>query len=148
MKPIRPFYQVVVEYILGVEIPWNVTIGTHLQLQHGRGIVINHQTVIGHHCILRHTTTIGNKKRSDGSYTSAPTIGNYVDIGCHVVILGDVNIGDRAVIGAGSVVIRDVPAGGVVAGNPARLIRIEPEKEFFHSPSSPRSENSVLTAVR
>ena len=113
MKPIRPFYQVVVEYILGVEIPWNVTIGTHLQLQHGRGIVINHQTVIGHHCILRHTTTIGNKKRSDGSYTSAPTIGNYVDIGCHVVILGDVNIGDRAVIGAGSVVIRDVPTGAL-----------------------------------
>ncbi len=127
IKPSRPIYQILVEWVLGIEIPWDTTIGEALQLQHGHGIVINAQTTIGHHCILRHTTTIGNKKLADGSYTSAPTIGNYVDIGCHVVILGDVKIGDRAVIGAGSVVIRDVPAGGVVVGNPARLIRVEPE---------------------
>jgi putative colanic acid biosynthesis acetyltransferase WcaB len=125
MKPARGIYQILVEWILGIEIPYDTTIGESLQLQHGHGIVINHHTVIGHHCILRHTTTIGNKKLSDGSYSSAPTIGNHVDIGCHVVILGDVKIGDRAVIGAGSVVIRDVPAGGVVVGNPARLIRVE-----------------------
>jgi putative colanic acid biosynthesis acetyltransferase WcaB len=127
MKPSRAVYQILVEWVLGIEIPWNTTIGESLQLQHGHGIVINAQTVIGDHCILRHTTTIGNKRLADGSYTSAPTIGNYVDIGCHVVILGDVKIGDRAVIGAGSVVIRDVPEGGVVVGNPARLIRVEPQ---------------------
>lgn len=136
MKPIRVVYQVLVEWVLGIEIPWDTTIGESLQLQHGHGIVINAQTTIGHHCVLRHTTTIGNKKLADGSYTSAPTIGNYVDIGCHVVILGDVKVGDRAVIGAGSVVIRDVPAGGVVVGNPARLIRVEPEaSDYFKSPS-------------
>jgi putative colanic acid biosynthesis acetyltransferase WcaB len=126
-KPSRAIYQVLVEWILGIEIPWNTTIGESLQLQHGHDIVINAQTTIGHHCILRHTTTIGNKRLSDGSYTSAPTLGNYVDIGCHVVILGNVKIGDRAVIGAGSVVIKDVPAGGVVVGNPARLLRVEPD---------------------
>lgn len=136
LKPSRIIYQILVEWILGIEIPWDTTIGEALQLQHGHGIVINHHTTIGHHCILRHTTTIGNKKLADGSYTSAPTIGNYVDIGCHVVILGDVKIGDRAVIGAGSVVIRDVPAGGVVVGNPARLIRIEPgDATLSHSVS-------------
>jgi putative colanic acid biosynthesis acetyltransferase WcaB len=144
MKPSRGVYQILVEWILGIEIPWNTTIGESLQLQHGHGIVINAQTTIGHHCILRHTTTIGNKKRADGSYTSAPTIGNYVDIGCHVVILGDVKIGDRAVIGAGSVVIRDVPAGGIVVGNPARLLRVEPEFSDHLKPATIETFTNAL----
>jgi putative colanic acid biosynthesis acetyltransferase WcaB len=131
MTPSRVLYQILVEWVLGIEIPWDTTIGESLQLQHGHGIVINAQTTIGDHCTLRHTTTIGNKKLADGSYTSAPTIGNHVDIGCHVVILGGVKIGDRAVIGAGSVVIRDVPAGGVMVGNPARLLRVEPDPLQF-----------------
>ena len=122
--PFQAIYQILVEWILGIEVPWDTDIGHSLQLQHGHGLVINHRTTIGHNCVLRHTTTIGNKKNADGSYSAAPTIGNYVDIGCHVVILGAVKIGDRAVIGAGSVVLKDVPAGGVVVGNPARLIRV------------------------
>ena len=126
-KPFRVVYQILVEWILGIEIPWDTDIGHSLQLQHGHGLVINHRTTIGHNCVLRHTTTIGNKKNADGSYSAAPTIGNYVDIGCHVVILGAVKIGDRAVIGAGSVVLKDVPPGGVMVGNPARLLRVVEE---------------------
>lgn len=124
IKPLRVIYQILIEWILGIEIPWDTDIGHSLQLQHGHGLVINHRTTIGHNCVLRHTTTIGNKKNADGSYSAAPIIGNHVDIGCHVVILGAVKIGDRAVIGAGSVVLKDVPAGGIVVGNPARLIRV------------------------
>ena len=70
-----------------------------------------------------------------------PIIGNYVDIGCHVVILGPVKIGDRSVIGAGSVVLKDVPPGGVVVGNPARLIRVV-EQVSHSSLSEPMSEES------
>jgi putative colanic acid biosynthesis acetyltransferase WcaB len=127
MKPFQAIYQILVEWILGIEIPWDTDIGHSLQLQHGHGLVINHRTTIGHNCVLRHTTTIGNKKNVDGSFSAAPTIGNYVDIGCHVVILGAVKIGDRAVIGAGSVVLKDVPPGGVMVGNPARLLRVVEE---------------------
>ena len=127
IKPLRAIYQILVEWILGIEIPWDTNIGHSLQLQHGHGLVINHESIIGHNCVLRHTTTIGNKKNADGSFSAAPTIGNYVDIGCHVVILGAVKIGDRAVIGAGSVVLKDVPEGGVVVGNPARLLRVVDE---------------------
>ena len=51
-----------------------------------------------------------------------PKLGNNVTIGCHSQLLGPITIGDNAVIGAGSVVIHDVPANAVVAGNPAKEI--------------------------
>jgi putative colanic acid biosynthesis acetyltransferase WcaB len=120
----RFIYQVIIEWLLGIELPWDTQVGENLQLQHGHGLVVNHETIIGANCILRHSTTIGNKKLPDGSYSAAPKIGNHVDIGTHVVIIGSITVGNNAVIGAGSVVIKDVPDGAVVVGNPAKVIRI------------------------
>jgi putative colanic acid biosynthesis acetyltransferase WcaB len=119
----RILYQLVAEWVLGVELPWDTQVGPNFQLQHGLGLVVNHETIIGESCILRHSTTIGNKRMTDGSYSSSPKIGNNVEIGSNVVILGSITIGDNAVIGAGSVVVKDVPEGAVVVGNPARVIR-------------------------
>jgi putative colanic acid biosynthesis acetyltransferase WcaB len=81
--------------------------------------VLNPQTVIGANCILRQSTTIGNKE-PDGK---APVIGNQVNIGANVCIIGDISIGDNVIIGAGSVVVKDIPANCVVGGNPAKIIR-------------------------
>lgn len=120
----RFFYQVVIEWILGIELPWDTQVEPSLQLQHGVGLVVNHETIIGENCVLRNSTTIGNKKLADGSYSAAPKIGNNVDIGANVVIIGAITIGDNAVIGAGSVVVKDVPTGAIVVGNPAKVIRI------------------------
>jgi putative colanic acid biosynthesis acetyltransferase WcaB len=119
----RFFYQIMIEWLLGIELPWDTQVGANLQLQHGVGLVVNHETIIGENCVLRNSTTIGNKKLADGSYSAAPKIGNNVDIGANVVIIGAITVGDNAVIGAGSVVVKDVPEGAVVAGNPARVIR-------------------------
>lgn len=118
------FYILIVEWILGVELPWNTQVGANLKLLHGVGLVVNAQTKIGTNCTLRHSTTIGNKKLRDGSYSGCPQIGNNVDIGSNVVIIGSISIGDNAVIGAGSVVVKDVPSYAVVVGNPAKVIRI------------------------
>ncbi len=119
----RFLYQIVIEWLLGIEIPWDTQIGANLQLQHGLALVVNHETIIGENCVLRNSTTIGNKKLADGSFSAAPKIGNNVDIGANVVIIGAITIGDNAVIGAGAVVVKDVPEGAVVVGNPARVIR-------------------------
>jgi putative colanic acid biosynthesis acetyltransferase WcaB len=140
----RFLYQLVVEWMLGIELPLNAQVGPNLQIQHGMALVINHETVIGANCILRHSTTIGNKKLSDGSFTGAPKIGNNVDIGSNVVILGPITVGSNAVIGAGSVVVKDVPEGAVVAGNPARVIRIiKPDTSFLDE----RMNQSELTSA-
>ena len=60
---------------------------------------------------------------NDLEISKGVTIGNGVWIGNNVVILGGVNIGDKAIIGAGSVVTHDVPAYSIAAGNPARIIK-------------------------
>ena len=117
-------YQVLVGWLLGIELPSSVQVGQYLKLRHGVALVVHRDTVIGDYCTLRHSTTIGNKQRSDGSFTNAPKIGNHVDIGANVVILGAITIGDHAVIGAGAVVVKDVPSGAVVAGNPAKILGV------------------------
>lgn len=122
-SPLLIAYRVVVEWILGVELPWNTQIGPGIKLFHGMGLVINDQTVIGCNVVLRHCTTIGVKETLPLGAAAAPIIGNDVDIGANVVMLGPIRIGDGARIGAGSVVVKDVPAGCTVAGNPARILR-------------------------
>lgn len=111
------------EWILGVELPWNTKVGKGLKLYHGQGLVVNDHSIIGNGCTLRHNTTIGHKELSDGSFSASPVIGNNVDIGSNTAIIGAVRVGDNVIIGAGSVVVKNLESNGIYAGNPARLIR-------------------------
>jgi putative colanic acid biosynthesis acetyltransferase WcaB len=119
--PVTAVYMLLVEWGLGIELNVKSQIGRGLRLYHGCGLVIHEAAVVGRNCVLRHCTTLGMKNGP----ADCPVLGDNVDVGCNVVILGAVKVGDGAVIGAGSVVLHDVPAGDVVAGNPARSIRKE-----------------------
>lgn len=114
-------YQLIVIWELGIELNHKATIGPGLRLYHGTALVVHEKAVIGKNCTLRHCTTIGNRREAD----DVPIIGDDVEIGCNSVIIGRISIGERAKIGAGSVVLHDVASGDTVAGNPARSVRRE-----------------------
>ncbi len=123
MLPYLIFYRFFIEWVLGVELPYKVKIGRGLKLYHAQALVINRGVIIGKNCTIRQTTTIGNKVNADNTFTNCPVIGDNVDIGSNCCILGEITIGDNVKIGAGSVVVKSVPANSVIAGNPAKLIR-------------------------
>jgi len=116
--PIRVFYKIIINYIIGIDIHDETIIGKNFQVYHGYGLVIHKDTIIGNNVIVRQNTTIGNSIEGGG----APIIGNNINIGANSVILGAVKIGDNSVIGAGSVVVKDISENTTVVGNPARKI--------------------------
>ena len=120
--PVSTAYIVLVHYLGCIEIGDRTAIGPGLVLSHPFGIVIHADAVIGTHVRIRQNVTIGNKgpmAMRDG----VPVIEDDVDIGAGATILGPVRVGRGAVIGAGSVVLADVPPGSVVAGVPAEVKR-------------------------
>ena len=117
--PYRMFYKVVFNYILGTDIPEYTRLGYGFNVFHGQGLVVSGDTVIGSNVTIRQNTTIGNSRPD----SKCPVIGNNVDIGANVVIIGDIAIGNNVIIAAGSVVIKDVPDNVMVAGNPSVIKR-------------------------
>lgn len=111
-----------VEIACGICIGATASIGRRLSIEHHGGIVVHGAAIIGDDCMIRHGVTIGNAGRVDPM--GAPRIGNRVEIGAGAKILGRVAIGDDVIIGANAVVTHDVPAGAIVGGVPARIIRM------------------------
>lgn len=110
-----------VEWTCGISLTYTVKVGRRVRLWHHGGMIL-HAHSIGDDCHIRHCTTFGvSRTHANGQI---PIIGNRVDIGVGACILGNVNIGDDAVIGANAVVLNDVPPRGVAVGVPARIIRI------------------------
>lgn len=117
-------YRVLIEWVLNIEINWNVKVGSNFNLKHGHGSVVESTTEFGNNCTLRHGTTIGHKILPDGTYSRAPKIGNNVDIGSGVTIIGNIVIGNNVIIGAGAVITKSVPDNCVMVGNPGRLLKM------------------------
>lgn len=111
---------VFIDWFLGIELPYTVRLGRRVRIWHHGSIVLSARS-IGDDVHIRHNTTFGLAHRSRPE--SLPIIGDRVDIGVGSCILGAVTVGDDAVIGAGSIVVRDIEPGTTVVGAPARPIR-------------------------
>ena len=98
-----------------------VYVGDRTEIHAGKSVSIGDGTVIAWDCCIMDRDY--HKLESDSEVFKPVSIGSHVWIGCHALILKGVNIGDGAVVAAGAVVTKDVPAGALVGGNPAKIIR-------------------------
>ncbi|MFV0337418.1 MAG: serine acetyltransferase [Chthoniobacterales bacterium] len=117
--PVLATYVVLVIWIFGIELDYRTKVGPALRLYHGMGLVIHQDVIIGANCMIRHNTTIGLR----GGKEPCPVLGDRVEIGAHSIVMGPIKLGEGCIVGAGSVVLHDVEAYHVVAGNPARVLR-------------------------
>ena len=108
-------------FLTGIEIHPGATIGRRFFIDHGDGVVIGETTLIGDDCLIYQGVTLGGTGKEKGK--RHPTLGNRVVVGTGAKVLGNITIGDHVKIGAGSVVIKPVPAHSTVVGVPGRIVR-------------------------
>lgn len=108
-------------FFTGIEIHPGATIGEKFFIDHGMGVVIGETTIIGDNVLVYQGVTLGGTGKDQGK--RHPTIGDRVTIGAGAKVLGNITIGSDSNIGAGSVVIDDVPEHSTVVGIPGRITR-------------------------
>ena len=104
----------------GIEIHPGAQIGKCLFIDHGMGVVIGETSIIGDYVTIYHGVTLGATGKEKGK--RHPTIGNNVIIGANAQIIGSFTVGDGSLIGAGSVVLKEVPPGSTVVGVPGKVV--------------------------
>ncbi|GAC1396174.1 MAG: serine O-acetyltransferase [Vulcanimicrobiaceae bacterium] len=113
----------VVRFATGIEIHPAATIGKRFFIDHGMGVLIGATAEIGDDVTLYKGVTLGGTSLGHGK--RHPTIGNDVVIGTNASVLGAITIGEGSRIGAGSVVVRDVPPRSTVVGIPGRIVLLD-----------------------
>lgn len=106
--------------ISGVEIHPGAVIGRRFFIDHGMGVVIGETTIIGDDVTLYQGVTLGGTGKETGK--RHPTICDRVVVGSGAKILGSITVGENCRIGAGSVVLRDVPPDSTVVGVPGHIV--------------------------
>ena len=123
----------------GTEIHPGATIGPGLLLVHSQKVIIGPGVTIGRNARIGQGVTIAGDKGppAPGSRQGIPVLGDDVTVAVDAIVLGPVTIGDGAVVGAQSLVLHDVPAGAVVRGSPATVVR------YVAAPAERRSPGSA-----
>lgn len=105
----------------GIEIHPGAKIGKGLFIDHGNGVIIGETAILGDNVTLYQGVTLGGTGKEQGK--RHPTVGNNVMISAGAKVLGSFTIGDNSKIGAGSVVLEEVPPGSTVVGVPGHVVK-------------------------
>lgn len=118
----------------GIEIHPGAQIGKGFFIDHGSGVIIGETAIIGDNVTLYQGVTLGGTGKETGK--RHPTLGNNVMVSAGAKIIGSFTVGDNSKIGAGAVVIREVPPNCTVVGVPGRIVKRDNEKIDEHPQDS------------
>lgn len=125
--------------LTGIEIHPAARIGEGLFIDHGMGVVIGETAEIGDDVMLYQGVTLGGTSRLHEK--RHPTLHDGVVVGAHAQLIGAVDVGEGARIGAGSVVVTDVPPYSTVVGVPGRVVAVRfPDTRPIHRLPDPEAE--------
>lgn len=120
-------------FLTGIEIHPGARIGNKFFIDHGMGVVIGETTIIGDNVLLYQGVTLGGTGKEHGK--RHPTLGDNIVVGSGAKILGNITIGSNSRVGAGSVIIDDVPDNSTVVGIPGRIVhqKLLVEGQLLHN---------------
>ena len=135
--------------LTGIEIHPGAVIGEGLFIDHGTGVVIGETAEVGDNVTLYQGVTLGGTGKDVGK--RHPTIGNNVVVGSGAKVLGPFRVGEGSKIGAGAIVLKEVPPHCTVVGNPGRVVRMNNERvgidlDQVHLPDPVKERILALTA--
>lgn len=120
LKLVARFVSHLGRLLTGIEIHPGATMGRRVFIDHGMGTVIGETAEIGDDCLLYHGVTLGGTGKDRGK--RHPTLREGVVVGAGAAVLGNIVLGRNVKVGAGSVVVADVPDNATVVGIPARVV--------------------------
>jgi serine O-acetyltransferase len=142
LKLVARLLSQVARFCTGIEIHPGATIGRRLFIDHGMGVVIGETAIVGNDVTLYQGVTLGGTGKIGGK--RHPTLRDNVFVGNNANILGNITVGENSRVGAGSVVLRDVPPDSTVVGVPAHVIYREGKRVLI---TDPREINDPLSDV-
>lgn len=133
-------------FITQIEIHPGARIGEGFFIDHGSGVVIGETAEIGNNVTLYQGVTLGGTGKEKGK--RHPTLGDNVVVGNGARILGGFTVGENSRIGAGAVVLREVPPNCTVVGNPGRIVRRDGQKvDILDHVNMPDPVTQILDAL-
>jgi serine O-acetyltransferase len=139
----------VARFYTGVDIHPGALIGERLFIDHATGVVVGETAIVGNDVTMYQGVTLGGTGKQHGK--RHPTICDRVFIGNNANILGDLTVGENSRVGAGSVVLTDVPPNSTVVGVPAHIVYRNGERVLLTDPhdiKDPLSDALIALAAR
>jgi serine O-acetyltransferase len=136
-------------FLTGVDIHPGAMLGRRLFIDHATGVVIGETTIVGDDVTLYQGVTLGGTGKGHGK--RHPTICDGVFIGNNANVLGNVTVGENSRVGAGSVVLSDVPPNSTVVGVPAHIVYRNGERVLItdpHDVKDPLSDALIALSAR